>query len=117
MRLPPRRSLDEAWRTLRQSTARSGGIGAGNLHRQCIELVLSRAYLATPAPSPEGNRPAVARRVDGHITDIWIKQLTEARASSEAGLHFRNDIVTGPGGSQILLEVPSGNLIEFLQQA
>jgi len=36
-------------------------------------------------------------------------------AASSAGLKFRNDIVSGPGGSQILLENPSGNLVEFLQ--
>lgn len=33
------------------------------------------------------------------------------------GVKFRNDIVTGPGGSQILLEDPSGNLIELFQPA
>jgi catechol 2,3-dioxygenase-like lactoylglutathione lyase family enzyme len=31
------------------------------------------------------------------------------------GVHFRNDIVTGPGGSQILLVDPSGNLIELFE--
>lgn len=34
-----------------------------------------------------------------------------------AGARFRNDIVTGPGGSQILLEDPSGNPIELFQPA
>jgi hypothetical protein len=32
-----------------------------------------------------------------------------------AGLHFRNEIIKGPGGSQILLEDPSGNVIELFQ--
>ena len=32
-----------------------------------------------------------------------------------AGAHFRNDIVTGVGGKQILLEDPSGNPIELFQ--
>src|SRR5690606_31458259 len=31
------------------------------------------------------------------------------------GLEFRNDVVTGPGGSQVLLEDPSGNLVELFQ--
>ena len=35
----------------------------------------------------------------------------------KSGLRFRNDIVTGPGGSQILLEDPSGNLVELFQPA
>jgi hypothetical protein len=30
---------------------------------------------------------------------------------------FRNDVVTGPGGSQILIEDPSGNLVELFQPA
>ena len=34
-----------------------------------------------------------------------------------AGLTFRNDIVSGPGGQQILLEDPSGNPIELFQPA
>jgi catechol 2,3-dioxygenase-like lactoylglutathione lyase family enzyme len=33
----------------------------------------------------------------------------------EAGVHFRNDIVTGVGGKQILLEDPSGNPIELFE--
>ena len=32
-----------------------------------------------------------------------------------AGVKFRNDIVTGPGGSQILLVDPSGNFVELFQ--
>ena len=35
----------------------------------------------------------------------------------DAGASFRNDIVTGPGGSQILLEDPSGNVVELFQPA
>jgi len=34
-----------------------------------------------------------------------------------AGVKFRNDIVTGPGGRQILLEDPSGNPVELFQPA
>ena len=34
-----------------------------------------------------------------------------------AGVQFRNDIVTGPGGSQILLQDPSDNLVELFQPA
>ena len=34
-----------------------------------------------------------------------------------AGVHFRNDVVSGPGGRQILVEDPSGNVIELFQPA
>jgi predicted enzyme related to lactoylglutathione lyase len=42
---------------------------------------------------------------------------TEARRLRDAGVHFRNDIITGPGARQILLEDPSGNPIELFQPA
>jgi hypothetical protein len=35
----------------------------------------------------------------------------------QAGLRFRNDIAKGPGGSEILLDDPSGNPIELFQSA
>jgi hypothetical protein len=35
----------------------------------------------------------------------------------KAGVPFRNDVVTGPGGSQILLVDPSGNLVELFEPA
>jgi hypothetical protein len=34
-----------------------------------------------------------------------------------AGIPFRNDVVTGPGGRQIVLEDPSGNPVELFQSA
>lgn len=40
-----------------------------------------------------------------------------APSSSAARAAFRNDVVTGPGGRQILLQDPSGNLIELFQPA
>lgn len=33
------------------------------------------------------------------------------------GVNFRNDIVTGPGGKQILVEDPAGNVVELFQPA
>jgi hypothetical protein len=40
---------------------------------------------------------------------------SEVAKLKAAGLQFRNDIVTGPGGSQILLIDPSGNLVELFE--
>ena len=39
-----------------------------------------------------------------------------ARLTAE-GVPFRNDVVSGPGGRQVLVEDPSGNLIELFQPA
>jgi hypothetical protein len=47
------------------------------------------------------------------VSDI-AAEVDQLRA---AGLTFRNDIVAGPGGKQILLEDPSGNVVELFQPA
>jgi hypothetical protein len=41
----------------------------------------------------------------------------EVAALRHAGVSFRNDVATGPGGAQILLEEPAGNVIELFQPA
>jgi hypothetical protein len=42
---------------------------------------------------------------------------SEVNRLRAAGVHFRNDIVTGPGGAQILLDDPAGNPVELFQPA
>jgi catechol 2,3-dioxygenase-like lactoylglutathione lyase family enzyme len=62
---------------------------------------------------PDGRRPAPGgwNRIHFIVDDLEA----EVKRLRGAGLRFRNDIVTGPGGSQILLEDPSGNLIELFR--
>jgi predicted enzyme related to lactoylglutathione lyase len=48
------------------------------------------------------------------VTDDLDRDVERLRA---AGVRFRNDVVTGPGGSQILAQDPAGNLIELFQPA
>jgi catechol 2,3-dioxygenase-like lactoylglutathione lyase family enzyme len=48
------------------------------------------------------------------IVDDLEAEVARLRA---AGLTFRNDVVTGPGGSQILVCDPDGNLVELFQPA
>jgi catechol 2,3-dioxygenase-like lactoylglutathione lyase family enzyme len=48
------------------------------------------------------------------LTDDLDAEIERLRAE---GVPFRNDVVTGPGGSQILIQDPSGNLIELFQPA
>jgi len=64
---------------------------------------------------PDGRRPAPGgwNRIHFVVEDLSA-EVDRLRA---AGLHFRNDIVTGPGGSQILLDDASGNPIELFQPA
>jgi catechol 2,3-dioxygenase-like lactoylglutathione lyase family enzyme len=66
-------------------------------------------------PMPDGAAPVPGgwNRLVIEVTDIaaTVQQLRDA------GGHFRNDIVTGPGGQQILIEDPFGNPIEIFQPA
>jgi catechol 2,3-dioxygenase-like lactoylglutathione lyase family enzyme len=80
-----------------------------------LRLLLSGAASSAGRPMPDGRKPAPGgwNRIQLMATDI-AAEVSRLRA---AGLKFRNDIVTGPGGSQILLEDPAGNLVELFQPA
>ena len=70
-----------------------------------------------PAP-PAGRCPTVGSPAPGgwnRIHLIVADIAAEVERLRAAGLTFRNDIVTGPGGQQILLDDPSGNPIELFQ--
>jgi catechol 2,3-dioxygenase-like lactoylglutathione lyase family enzyme len=79
-----------------------------------------RLWLAGPAasasrPMPDGARPEPGgwNRPAFEVTDLAA---TVARLTA-AGHRFRNTIISGPGGHQVLLQDPSGNLIELFQPA
>jgi catechol 2,3-dioxygenase-like lactoylglutathione lyase family enzyme len=64
---------------------------------------------ATPADSATAGRNRIHLVVDD--LDATVAPLRSA------GLRFRSDLVTGPGGRQILLADPDGNLVELFQPA
>jgi catechol 2,3-dioxygenase-like lactoylglutathione lyase family enzyme len=80
-----------------------------------VRLLLSGKTSSGRRPMPDGREP-----VPGGWTRIHIQvenlEAEIARLRS-AGLTFRNEIVTGPGGSQVLLDDPSGNPVELFQPA
>jgi len=87
------------------------------LERESMQLVLSppKGPGGGSQPMPDGRRPepggwnrivVQSRDLEGDV-DVLRK----------AGVRFRNDIVAGPGGRQILLEDPSGNLVELFEPA
>ena len=66
----------------------------------------------------DARRCPAGARVDGTgSTSSWTTSRREVDRLRAAGLTFRNDIVSGPGGQQILLEDPSGNVVELFQPA
>lgn len=78
-----------------------------------LRLLLSGPTSSAGRPMPDGRRPAPGGWNRIHlIVDGLAPEVERLRA---VGVHFRNDIVTGPGGSQILLDDPSGNPIELFQ--
>jgi catechol 2,3-dioxygenase-like lactoylglutathione lyase family enzyme len=85
------------------------------LSRGNLELVLSTPFGPGGAakPMPDGRKPAPGgwNRIIVNVGDLRA----EVARLKQAQLHFRNDIVSGPGGSEILLEDPSGNPIELFQ--
>src|SRR5438093_8408151 len=80
-----------------------------------LRLLLSGPTSSAGRPMPDGRqpRPGGWNRIEFVVDDIEA----EVERLRAAGLRFRNDIVTGPGGSQILLEDPSGNPVELFQPA
>ena len=85
------------------------------LSRNDLRLVLSAPSLAGGGGQamPDGTKPEPGgwNRFAIEVDDIAA---TVDKLRGE-GANFRNDIVTGIGGKQILLEDPSGNLIELFQ--
>lgn len=80
-----------------------------------LRLLLSGPQSSAGRAMPNGERPKPGgwNRVEFIVEDIE----DEVGRLRKAGLKFRNDIVTGPGGKQILLEDPSGNPIELFEPA
>jgi catechol 2,3-dioxygenase-like lactoylglutathione lyase family enzyme len=80
-----------------------------------LRLLLSGPTSSAGRPMPDGVKPGPGgwNRIHFIVDDLS----GEVARLRDAGLEFRNDIVTGPGGSQILLPDPSGNLIELFQPA
>jgi catechol 2,3-dioxygenase-like lactoylglutathione lyase family enzyme len=80
-----------------------------------LRLLLSGPKSSAGRPMPDGERPGPGgwNRIHLIVNDLPV-EVARLRA---AGVQFRNEIVTGPGGSQILLQDPAGNLVELFQPA
>jgi catechol 2,3-dioxygenase-like lactoylglutathione lyase family enzyme len=83
--------------------------------RDGVRLLLSGPTSSGRRPMPDGARPVPGgwNRLHLQVDDL----AGEVDRLREAGVRFRNDIITGPGGSQILLQDPDGNVVELFQPA
>jgi catechol 2,3-dioxygenase-like lactoylglutathione lyase family enzyme len=83
--------------------------------RNGVRLLLSGPTSSGRRPMPDGTRPVPGgwNRLHLQVDDL----AGEVQRLRAADLRFRNDIISGPGGSQILLEDPSGNVVELFQPA
>ena len=89
--------------------------GFAALSRGALRLLVNATRGAGGAsqamPDGENPEPGGWNRIQLSVADL----AGEVDRLRSAGLRFRNDIVVGRGGSQILLEDPAGNLIELFQ--
>jgi catechol 2,3-dioxygenase-like lactoylglutathione lyase family enzyme len=78
-------------------------------------LWLSGPQSSAARPMPDGARPEPG----GWNRLVVVVDNLEAKVAElqAAGLNFRNEIVTGPGGKQILLDDSAGNPVELFQPA
>ncbi len=83
--------------------------------RGALRLLLSGKTSSGARAMPDGRKPVPGgwNRIQVPVADL----AAEVERLRAAGLRFRNDIVKGVGGSQILLDDPSGNPIELWQPA
>jgi len=84
-----------------------------DVQRGNLRLLLSGPSSSAARPMPDGRQPEPGgwNRIHLLVDDL----ASEVERLRSAGLDFRNDIVKGPGGSQVLIDDPAGNPIELFQ--
>lgn len=95
-------------------TLRSSAVPAfADVVRGPLRLLLSGSASSAGRPMPDGETPTAGgwNRIHLVVDDLD----DEVARLRDAGVPFRNTVVTGPGGSQILVIDPAGNLVELFQ--
>ena len=86
-----------------------------DVKRGNLRLLLAGPTSPAGRPMPDGTKPGPGgwNRIHFIVDDLDA----EVARLRDGGARFRNDIVKGPGGKQILLEDPSGNVVELFEPA
>jgi catechol 2,3-dioxygenase-like lactoylglutathione lyase family enzyme len=84
-----------------------------DVQRGSLRLLLSGPQSSAARPMPDGRRPEPGgwNRIHFVVDDITA----EVERLRAAGVSFRNDVISGPGGKQVLVDDPAGNPIEIFQ--
>src|SRR3954462_11596506 len=114
--------VDDVERALDFYTAHFGFTVLSSAAPAFADVVRGRLRLLLSGPASSAGRPMPAGRTPHprgwNRIHLIVEDLAgEVERLRAAGLTFRNDIVSGPGGRQILLEDPAGNPIELFQPA
>lgn len=93
--------------------AQQFGTAIAMLERDGITLLVAGPMSSAARPMPDGTKPTPGgwSRILIDVADIEA----EVTRLKENGVQFRNEILDGPGGKQILCLDPSGNLIELFE--
>jgi catechol 2,3-dioxygenase-like lactoylglutathione lyase family enzyme len=96
-------------------TRLAAGPAFADVIRGNLRLLLSGRTSSAGRPMPDGAQPGPGgwNRIHFVTTDLD----GEISRLEAAGVRFRNEVVSGPGGRQVLVEDPSGNLVELFQPA
>jgi catechol 2,3-dioxygenase-like lactoylglutathione lyase family enzyme len=86
-----------------------------DVRRGALRLLLSGPTSSGGRTLPDGRQPTAGgwNRIHLVVDDLD----REAQRLRALGVAFRSDVVTGPGGSQLVLDDPSGNPVELFQPA
>ena len=86
-----------------------------DVKRGNLRLLVSGPTSSAGRPMPDGEKPGPGgwNRIHFIVDDLDA----EVARLRNAGVIFRNDVVQGPGGKQILIQDPAGNVVELFQPA
>jgi catechol 2,3-dioxygenase-like lactoylglutathione lyase family enzyme len=86
-----------------------------DVKRGNLRLLLAGPKSSAGRPMADGTKPGPGgwNRIHFIVDDLNA----EVARLRDAGAQFRNDIIEGPGGKQVLLQDPSGNVVELFQPA
>jgi len=109
------RSIAFYTRHLGFTLEQQSGTAFASVAKGDLTLLLSGPQSSGHRPLSDGRRqePGGWNRIVLNVDDL----ASRVAALKQANLHFRSDIVIGPGGKQIQLEDPDGNPVELFEPA